>query len=197
MRSLCALFLLLGLSVLASGQSAVLLQWPKALSAERRVVLGRSMAFLKESPAVPYRLGRADAMGMDCSGAIVFMLKFADIVPPRSAHGQYEWLKQNKRLIMVPQTARTLDDPVFRTLLPGDLVFWAQTGPDTLKKRRVSHVHMYLGLEKDGHPVMIGASDGRRYHGDAVHGFGIVDARVSNVGSATRIEAFGSPFPMR
>jgi hypothetical protein len=192
-----AMILFAGLVVSSSGQTLPELQWPGNLSTDRRVVLERSMAFLKETPAVPYLEGGADAKGMDCSGAVTFMLKFADIVPPRSAHGQYEWLKKEGRLTIVPETARTQDDPVFHTIQPGDLVFWAHDGPDAPKVIHVSHVHMFLGIDKDGHPVMIGSSDGRSYRGKMVHGFGIVDARVPKVGATTRIVAFGSPFPVR
>jgi cell wall-associated NlpC family hydrolase len=187
--------LLTSLTVWSQAQTLPLPQWPAGLSADRRVVLERAMDFLKANPAVPYLTGGADAKGMDCSGAVIFMLKAANIEPPRSAHGQYEWLKKQDRLTIVPDTARTQDAPVFRTIQPGDLVFWAHDGPDAPIEIHISHVHMFLGLEKDGHAVMIGSSDGRSYRGKVVHGFGIVDGHVPKVGSTTRIVAFGSPFP--
>ena len=166
--------------------------WPDDLAAPRRELLTKALAFLKAHPAIPYLDGGASAAGMDCSGATTAMLEQVDIVPPRSAHGQYEWLKEAGRLTLVPASARTPDDPVFRTLLPGDLIFWAREGAEVF---RVSHVHIYLGKEADGHAVMIGSSDGRGYRGEKVNGFGIVDYRVPNAGSTTRIVAFGSPFP--
>jgi cell wall-associated NlpC family hydrolase len=189
------IFFLTSLAVWSQAQTLPMPQWSADLPADRRVVLERAMDFLKANPAVPYLTGGADAKGMDCSGAVTFMLKAANIEPPRSAHGQYEWLKKEGRLTVVPETARTQDDPVFRTIQPGDLVFWADDGPNASKEIHVSHVHMFLGLEKDGHAVMIGSSDGRSYRGKVVHGFGIVDGHVPKVGSATRIVAFGSPFP--
>ena len=142
---------------------------------------------------VPYVDGGADEKGMDCSGAIVRLLKLVKIEPPRSAQGQYDWLRESGRLTLVPATARTPDDPVFRNLLPGDLVFWAHDQPG--EPFRVSHVQVYLGKEADGHAVMIGSSDGRSYRGKKLSGFGIVDYRVPEAGSATRIAGFGSPFP--
>jgi hypothetical protein len=166
--------------------------WPDDLATPRRELLTKALAFLKTHPAVPYLDGGASAAGMDCSGATTAMLKQVDIVPPRSAHGQYEWLKEAGRLTLVPASARTPDDPVFRTLLPGDLIFWAREDAEVF---RVSHVHLYLGKEADGHAVMIGSSDGRGYRGKKLHGFGIVDYRVPKAGSPTRIVAFGSPFP--
>ena len=167
---------------------------PADLSAPRRELIGKSLAFLKEHPAVPYVDGGADEKGMDCSGAIVRLLKLVKIEPPRSAQGQYDWLRESGRLTLVPATARAPDDPVFRNLLPGDLVFWAHDKPG--EEFRVSHVHLYLGREKDGHAVMIGSSDGRSYRGKKLSGFGIVDYRVPKAGSATRIVGFGSPFPV-
>lgn len=166
---------------------------PGDLSAPRRELIGKSLAFLKEHPAVPYVDGGADEKGMDCSGAIVRLLKLVKIEPPRSAQGQYDWLRESGRLTLVPATARTPDDPVFRNLLPGDLVFWAHDQPG--EPFRVSHVQVYLGKEADGHAVMIGSSDGRSYRGKKLSGFGIVDYRVPEAGSATRIAGFGSPFP--
>ena len=93
----------------------------------------------------------------------------------------------------VPAGELTADSPVFRPLQPGDLVFWAHDKPG--ETFRVSHVHMYLGKEPDGHAVMIGSSDGRSYRGKKISGFGIVDYRVPKPGSATRIVGFGSPLP--
>lgn len=168
---------------------------PAGLAAPRRELIDRSMAFLQEHPAVPYVEGGTDVAGMDCSGAVVRLLKLVGIVPPRSAQGQYEWLHKSGRLTVVPVTARTAEDPAFRTLLPGDLIFWAREEPTSPDGFHVSHVHLYLGKEGDGHAVMIGSSDGRSYRGKKLSGFGIVDYRVPKAGSATRIVGFGSPLP--
>lgn len=170
---------------------------PAGLDAPRRELIARSLAFLKAHPAVPYVEGGADEKGMDCSGAIVRLLKLVDTEPPRSAQGQYDWLKKSGRLTAVPPGERNADDPVFRALQPGDLVFWGKEMSSSPEGFRVSHVHLYLGKEADGHAVMIGSSDGRSYRGKKLSGFGIVDYRVPKAGSATRIVGFGSPLPAR
>lgn len=61
---------------------------------------------------------------------------------------------------------------------PGDLIFWAHDGELMAEELHVSHVHMFLGKEKDGHAVMIGSSDGRGYRGKRMTGFGVVDFHV-------------------
>ena len=175
-----------------SSMAEVVLVLSADLSAPRRELIGKSLAFLKEHPAVPSVDGGADEKGMDCSGVIVRLLKLVKIEPPRSALGQYDWLRESGGLTLVPATARTPDDPVFRNLLPGDLVFWAHDQPG--EPFRVSHVQVYLGKEADGHAVMIGSSDGRSYRGKKFSGFGIVDYHVPKVGSTTRIVGFGPPF---
>lgn len=195
-RFLTAGFRLLILWCAATFAAAEVVVVPPAnLDAPRRELIARSLAFLKEHPAVPYVEGGDDEKGMDCSGAIVRLLKLVDIVPPRSAQGQYDWLKKSGRLTAVPPGERNADDPVFQPLQPGDLVFWAKEMPGSPAGFRVSHVHLYLGKEADGHAVMIGSSDGRSYRGKKLSGFGIVDYRVPKAGSATRIVGFGSPLP--
>jgi cell wall-associated NlpC family hydrolase len=168
---------------------------PADLSAQRRELVAKSLGFYKQHPDVPYLDGGTDAKGMDCSGAVVSLLRLVNVEPPRTAHGQYEWLRTSGRLTVVPAGEWTADDPVFRPLQPGDLVFWAKEISGGANEFRVSHVHMYLGKEADGHAVMIGSSDGRSYRGKKLSGFGIVDFRVPKPGSATRIVGFGSPLP--
>lgn len=176
---------------LVSGLAEIAPVWPDDLAPARKTLLTRALTALEENPAVPYRTGGADAAGMDCSGAITFLLKQVGIDAPRSAAGQLEWLKSAGRLTLVPASARSADDPAFAALQPGDLVFWAPDGPAPAP---ASHVHLYLGREADGHAVMIGSSDGRSYRGKKLSGFGIVDFRIPQAGAPTRIIAFGPPF---
>lgn len=170
--------------------------WPADLSKDRLALLGPALAFLKANPAIPYKLGSADATGMDCSGAVFFLLKQAGQEPPRSAHAQYLWMKDLKRLTIVPATARTADDPIYAALLPGDLVFYAHDGPDAPQEIHASHVHIYLGKEADGHAIMIGSSEGRSYRHQKINGFGITDYNVPTAGAKTRIIAYGPPPPL-
>jgi cell wall-associated NlpC family hydrolase len=170
--------------------------WPPDLTNERRTLLEPALAFLEKNPAIPYKLGSADASGMDCSGAIFFLLKQAGQEPPRSAHEQYLWMKKLGRLTEVPATARSEADPVFAALLPGDLVFYAHDGPDAPAEIHASHVHMYLGKETDGHAIMIGSSEGRSYRHQKINGFGITDFHVPAAGAKTRIIGYGPPPPL-
>jgi cell wall-associated NlpC family hydrolase len=100
-------------------------------------------------------------------------------------------MKREGKLTEVPASVRKADDPVFAKLEPGDLVFYAHDGPEAPAEVRVSHVHMYLGKEADGHGIMIGSSEGRSYRGKKVNGFGITDYRVPAAGSTTRVVAYG------
>ncbi len=171
--------------------------WPADLAADRKELLEKSLEFLKRNPSVPYLAGGADFRGMDCSGAITCLLGLVGIELPRSAQGQYLSLKQRGSITVVPATARSAEDPVFRALQPGDLVFWAHDDPGSTAEIRASHVHLYLGREADGHPVMMGSSEGRSYRGVVINGFGITDFRVPKPGSSTRIVGFGPPFSHR
>jgi cell wall-associated NlpC family hydrolase len=177
-----------------AGPADIELEWPADLAASRKKVLTKGLELMRLHPEIPYREGGADQAGMDCSGAIVWLLGQADVEVPRTAHGQYEWMQKAGRLTVVPATARQSDSPVFKALLPGDLIFWAADGEGS-GKLRVSHVHMFLGREKDGHAVMIGSSDGRGYRGKRMSGFGIVDFQVPKEGQERRIVGYGSPFP--
>ena len=170
--------------------------WPESLAVERKHLLEKALLFLKYHPSVPYLYGGADAKGMDCSGAISYLLKLVDVDPPRSAHEQFLWLRKLERLTLVPSTARTLEDPVFAALQPGDLIFWAHEGAATSSGIHASHVQLYLGKEKDGHAIMTGSSDGRSYRGKKISGFGITDFLVPKAGSPTRIVGFGPSPPI-
>ena len=170
--------------------------WPEDLAGDRRELLDSVLAFLKANPAIPYKLGSADASGMDCSGAMFHLLKQADQDPPRSAHAQYVWMKKLGRLTEVPENARTGDAPAYAALRPGDLVFYAHCGPDAPAEIHASHVHMYLGKEADGHAIMIGSSEGRSYRHRKISGFGITDYHVPGPDAKTRIIAYGPPPPI-
>lgn len=171
------------------------IDWPDGLAPARREMLEKGLTFLKKHPSIPYLTGGAGAVGMDCSGATTFLLKQVGIELPRSSDGQFNWVKKRGTLIKVPDTAHDPKDPSFAKLLPGDLIFWAARKADSDAPPRVSHVHVFLGHEKDGHAVMLGSSDGRSYRGKKIDGLGIVDFHVSPAGSATRIIGYGSPFP--
>ncbi len=73
---------------------------------------------------VPYRYGGESPRGFDCSGYVMYVYKKNGILLPRSVKGQYH----AGRPVRLGQAK------------PGDLVFFR-----TSKKRRLSHVGIYMG----------------------------------------------------
>jgi cell wall-associated NlpC family hydrolase len=135
-----------------------------------------------------------DRGGFDCSGAIFYLLKKLGLNPARSSSGQFEWLKEAGTLHQVPAGVRSLDDPSFAQLRPGDLLFWSGTYETPKgRKNKISHVQMYLGVEKGRGPVMIGSTDGRSYRGEARCGFGVFDFKLPSQGSRARFAGYGKP----
>ena len=165
-----------------------------SLSDTRRQLIETALEVAAESPWLPYLAGGADpaAGGFDCSGAMYFVMRKAGLDPPRSSGGQMEWLRKNGSLHVVSAEARDLKHTSFSALKPGDLLFWAVTGPGGAV--RVHHVAMYLGTEKkDGRPVMIGSTDGRAYRGQKANGYGVHDFRVPKTESASKLIGYGTP----
>lgn len=114
--------------------------------------------------------------GMDCSGAIYYLLKSQNIDGvPRSSHRQYRWVWESGNFTPVfAQGAKTFE---LDKLRPGALLFWSGTYKVD-RDPAVSHVMIYLGtLKKDGRPVMAGASDGRSYAGKPRYGVSVFDFR--------------------
>jgi peptidoglycan DL-endopeptidase CwlO len=173
-------------------QAAPAMDWPQDLAPATKVWLEKSMAAAATNPMVPYKLGAASLKdGMDCSGAVTYLLGLIDVSAPRSSAGMHEWLAKTTTFVVVPADARDIAHPVYQKLRPGDLVFWARPG------EKVSHVQIYLGKEKsDGRPVMIGASEGRSYRGEKKSGFAIVDFKVPKADVDKRIIGFG-PLPRK
>jgi len=112
--------------------------------------------------------------GMDCSGFISYVLKkngFSNV--PRDASSQYIWLRKSGAFrAVLSQNSGTfeLDD-----LRPGDLLFWTGTY-GTAHDPPVTHSMIYLGTEKGTkNKVMVGASNGRLYHGKSRWGVSVFD----------------------
>jgi len=180
------------LSGFAARAAAPAMDWPADLPATKRPWLEKCLKATEEHPQVPYKLGAATPQeGMDCSGAVTYLLGLAGVTPPRSSAAMYTWLAQTPTFVTVPADAKDISHAIYQKLRPGDLIFWAK------QDGTVSHVHLFLGKEKsDGRWVMIGSSEGRSYRGVKRSGFGIVDFRVPRAGSATRIIGFG-PAPVK
>jgi cell wall-associated NlpC family hydrolase len=70
--------------------------WPANTPPQIQSMLVTAMKTHDEHPALPYKFGgnSPEEGGMDCSGAVTFILKQGGITPPRTAAAQHEWLKK-------------------------------------------------------------------------------------------------------
>ena len=126
-----------------------------------------------------YVYGSADPSrgGMDCSGAIYYLLRQAGIDnPPRTASQQYVWARKSglfQAVVGTDPNGFELDD-----LKPGDMLFW--TGTYAIDREPpVTHTMFYLGRAlPDGLPLMVGSSDGRTYRGVKQYGVSVFDFRI-------------------
>ncbi len=123
-----------------------------------------------------YTYGSADpeSGGMDCSGAIYYILKqqgIADV--PRDSASQYSWTRQQGQFFAV--ISRKAGGFEFSDLKPGDLLFWNGTYAID-RDPPVTHTMLYLGLQKRRNvPIMWGSSDGRSFDGKQRWGVSVFD----------------------
>jgi cell wall-associated NlpC family hydrolase len=112
--------------------------------------------------------------GMDCSGTIYFLLQAVGIKDvPRSASAQYVWVRKSNSFH--PVVSNRSDSFELDALRPGDLLFWVGTYAVNTDPP-VTHSMIYLGKAlADGHPLMVGASDGRTYRGEQKFGVSVFD----------------------
>ncbi|GAA5130521.1 C40 family peptidase [Luteolibacter yonseiensis] len=167
------------------------------LPEDRKNLIQQAIDVAKDSPWLPYQFGGADpkAGGFDCSGAMYYVMRKADLEPPRSSADQFLWIKEHQRLVEIKPTVKSLDHPDFKKLLPGDLLFWGGTySPTDGRKAAITHVAMYLGREKsDNRAVMINATDGRSYRGTKANGYGVYDFQLPREGSKAVFMGYGTP----
>ncbi len=145
---------------------------------------------------LPYKFGSADPSngGFDCSGATSYVLKKTGLKPPRTSAQQFIWIRDKGKIRLIGKTIRSVSDPAFRTILPGDLVFWSGTyTPTDGRTVNISHVGIYLGTEKDGRHIMACATNGRSYRGKKGNGFGIYDFKIPRKNSKATFIGYGSP----
>ena len=169
----------------------------ETLSAGRQRLVTTAIALATDSPWQPYTYGGADPAlgGLDCSGAMYYVMTQIGLNPPRSSAGQYEWLHDNRRLHLIPDEATTTNHLSLSWLLPGDLLFWSTPlAVDGLQLVNITHVAMYLGREKkDGWQIMINSTDGRSYRGTRANGYGVYDFRMPRADSASKMVGYGLP----
>lgn len=163
----------------------------------RRKLIETALKASCEVEGMPYKYGGNGGKegGFDCSGAMYYVLRKADLKPPRTSADQFLWVKENSKLHLVPLAARDITHESFAALQPGDLLFWTGTyEPNDGRLVKITHVAMFLGYEKkDGSPVMINATDGRSYRGTKVNGYGLCDFRVPRAESKSRLVGYGTP----
>jgi peptidoglycan DL-endopeptidase CwlO len=126
-----------------------------------------------------YKYGSADPAngGMDCSGFVYFVLRGNGIDGvPRDSSEQYVWVRKAHDFEAV--LSRKEDSFELEDLKPGDLLFWTGTY-SVSRDPPVTHAMIYLGRErKTGQRVMVGASDGRVYHGKSRYGVSVFDFKI-------------------
>ncbi len=135
---------------------------------------------------ITYQYGSADPKtgGMDCSGTIYYMLNKMDITDvPRSSNLIYQWTWKKGHFYAV--NGKKMDSFEFTHLHPGDLLFWSGTYAVD-RDPNVTHVMLYIGKNKEGQPLMVGASDGRTYKGRKVDGVSVFDFKLPAPTSKSR-----------
>ncbi len=139
------------------------------------------------SQNLEYKYGSADPAsgGLDCSGFVYYVLNQTGAKDvPRDSSNQYKWVRKSGKFQAV--ISRSNDTFELDELKPGDLLFWTGTY-DVQRDPPITHAMIYLGREKKTKQrVMVGASDGRTYHGESRFGVGVFDFKVSRSGSGSR-----------
>jgi len=168
-----------------------------SLSGARKRIVDESLQLAAKDSWLKYRFGSADPIsgGLDCSGAVFYILQQVGVDPPRSSAAQFTWVKEENALIEVSASVLSTGDTAFNALKPGDLLFWSGTyEPTDGRTVPVSHVQIFLGHEKStGEPVMVGSSDGRAYRGTKRVGYGVFDFKLPKAGSKAKFLGYGLP----
>jgi cell wall-associated NlpC family hydrolase len=100
---------------------------------------------------------------MDCSNAARYLIsRTRGVELPRTASGQYEYVRQHGKLRRVGGLFGGIPDERWwaKRMKPGDLIFWEHTYKPQ-RKPPVTHVMVYLGRGSDGDLLMAGSQNSR------------------------------------
>lgn len=149
-----------------------------------QILISRAMELAKQKLTYQYGSANPKNGGMDCSGTIYYLLQsYNQKDVPRQSDQIYDWVK--KRGKFYPVKSKTFDSKEFAHLKPGDLLFWTGTYP-VKRKSPISHVMLYLGKNKQGKPLMFGASNGRTYKNKQIWGVSVFDFKLPPAKSKSR-----------
>lgn len=145
-------------------------------SPQVKQLISQALALTQKNLTYLYGSDNPNNGGLDCSGTISYLLKLNKITDaPRSSSEIYLWaVKQGKYYAV---TAKNFNSEEFNHLRPGDLLFWKGTY-QTNNNPPISHVMIYLGINKKKQPLMFGSSDGRYYQGKQMWGVSVFDFKL-------------------
>lgn len=167
-----------------------------ALLSKRQVLIMHARETAVKYKHLPYKFGGASPKsgGFDCSGATSYIMKKVGLKPPRTSAQQYIWIRDHGKIHKVAPSVNSLNDPAFKHLRVGDLLFWSGTyNPTDGRTVKITHVGIYLGTEADGRHIMACSSSGRSYRGKKGNGYGIYDFRLPRKASKSKFVGYGSP----
>jgi hypothetical protein len=158
---------------------------------EVRHLLAHALALTKLNLAYQYGSSDPAGGGMDCSGAIYYLLQQAGVKDaPRDSSEMYRWVWTQGRFQSV--VSSSTDTFELARLKPGDLLFWTGTYHVT-RDPPVTHVMIYLGIDRhNGRRVMMGASEGRRFNGISRYGVSVFDFTIPRAAPSSGDDARAS-----
>lgn len=156
-----------------------------------QTVIELLLTLARQNLTYQYTSADPKAGGMDCSGTIFYVLTTLGIKNvPRSADLQYEWVATQGQFYPVPENTKSINEPEFAHLHPGDLLFWSGTY-SIARSNNVTHVMMYIGRNQAGQSLMAGASNGRTYQGKKIDGVSVFDFKVPEKESRGHFLGYG------
>ena len=136
-----------------------------------------------------YQYGSADPKngGMDCSGTIFYLLHSFGFNPPRQANEMYSWLNAKGNLKILTNKGKK---SFLNNISPGNLLFWTGTY-NVSRVPPITHVMMYLGVNKLGQILIFGASNGRYFKNTRINGVSVFTLKLSSKKTRSTLVAYG------